>query len=625
VTASPRAYRVAWLSLLLLICAGAPARAATAPVLTLRKAQAVASDWNAVTPPETGWVPVKLPDDWSHRWARHDGVVWYRLRWQQPRANQPVGLLLNQVTLADAVYINGSLIHRDPSLVEPLSRSWIKPQYFVVDAPTLRVGANTLLVRVSGLANYQPGLGVISVGAPHAVYAEYHTEWLIRYQLRLYNQAFFLAMGVVFLVLWLFRRRDTLYGWFAASTLLIGAWDWNNVAPGTWPFGSTDAFQSWNMVFYVAGTVALAIFLLRFCGRRWPRVEAVLWAYSGAIALCAAFAPHLLGVWRFQLAPIDIALYFAVPLAFIGYALRERQPDMLILALCLALPLLAILHDVLRFFEVIRDRAYIASITAPFTLVGMSVVLAHRFATAMRQVEDFNYQLRARVDSATARLSETLGREHALALANAQIGARLDLVRDLHDGFGGSLVSAIAALEHGPAGVNPAAHAVDTLKSLRDDLHLVINTTTHVVSGDLVEPLESLRHRWSDRLDAAGIASHWRLADIDRVQFPPGRSLDVLRFIQEALTNTLKHSGASEVQVDVDCQNATLRVEVRDDGSGFDPSSHSAGAGLASLASRAHRLNAELAIDTAPGRGVCLRLGVPVMSAGVGQVAPASM
>ncbi|MGH8113900.1 MAG: hypothetical protein ACREPS_02425 [Rhodanobacteraceae bacterium] len=67
------------------------------------------------------------------------------------------------------------------------------------------------------------------------------------------------------------------------------------------------------------------------------------------------------------------------------------------------------------------------SLTAPFTLVGMSVVLAYRFAAAMRRVEDFNYQLRARVDRATARLSDTLGREHALALANAQIGARLEV------------------------------------------------------------------------------------------------------------------------------------------------------------------------------------------------------
>ncbi|MGH8113899.1 MAG: hypothetical protein ACREPS_02420 [Rhodanobacteraceae bacterium] len=107
------------------------------------------------------------------------------------------------------------------------------------------------------------------------------------------------------------------------------------------------------------------------------------------------------------------------------------------------------------------------------------------------------------------------------------------LVRDLHDGFGGSLVSAIAGLEHGPERANAQVHAVATLKALRDDLHLVINTTTHAASGDLVEAVESLRHRWSDRLDAAGIGSHWRLAGVDGLQLPPGQGLDVLRFIRK--------------------------------------------------------------------------------------------
>jgi signal transduction histidine kinase len=613
---------VAWL-LLVCTCALAGTHAVAAATLTLRHAEAAPSGWHARVPPVAGWTPVTLPDDWSHRWPRHDGVVWYRLTWHQPQASGPVGLLLNQVTLADAVYVNGSLVHRDPNLVEPLSRSWIKPQYFVLDAPVLRAGTNTLLVRVSGLANYQPGLGVVSVGDPRAVYAQYHEGWLIRYQLRLYNQAFFLAMGVVFLVLWLFRRRDTLYGWFAASTLLIGAWDWNNVASGTWPFPSTDAFQSWNMVFYVAGTVALAMFLLRFCGRRWRRTEAALWMYTIAVASCAALAPHLLGVWRFYLAPIDISLYFAVPLVFIVYAVRQRQPETLCLALCLLLPLLAIVHDVLRFFEVIRDRAYIASLTAPFTLVGMSVVLAHRFAAAMRRVEDFNYQLRARIDSATARLSASLGRTHALALANAQIGARLDMVRDLHDGFGGSLVSAITTLEHGANGEDANAQTIKTLKALRDDLRLVINATTHATSGSLMEPMESLRHRWSDRLDAARIASHWQMDGLDLVQLPPRKSLDVLRFVQEALTNVLKHSRAEHVYVDVHCSEAMLDIGIRDDGCGFDASSHSVGTGLASLVSRARRLNARLAIDTAPGGGTRLRMDVPLTSAAAGQATPA--
>jgi signal transduction histidine kinase len=135
--------------------------------------------------------------------------------------------------------------------------------------------------------------------------------------------------------------------------------------------------------------------------------------------------------------------------------------------------------------------------------------------------------------------------------------------------------------------------------------------------------MESLRHRWSDRLDAARIASHWQMDGLDLVQLPPRKSLDVLRFVQEALTNVLKHSRAEHVYVDVHCSEAMLDIGIRDDGCGFDASSHSVGTGLASLVSRARRLNAGLAIDTAPGGGTRLRMDVPLTSAAAGQATPA--
>lgn len=612
----PRALCFAWLLVMVAasLALGTRAAAAASAVQTLIHAEAVASGWNATAPPATGWMPVTLPDDWSHRWPHHDGVVWYRIHWRQTDASQPVGLLLNQVILADAVYVNGSLIHRDPHLVEPLSRSWIKPQYFVIDAPLLRAGTNTLLVRVSGLANYQPGLGYVELGDPQAVYAQYRGGWMVRYQWRLYNQAIYLAMGIVFLVLWLFRRSDTVYGWFALSTLFTAAWDWNNVAPGTWPFATTDQFQSWNMVFYLGAAVSMAVFLLRFCERRWRRSEAVLWLYLIATALVALVAPHVLGVYRFKLAVPAIGLWYVVPLVFIVFAVRHPRPGRIGLAVCLLIPLLVTVHDVLRFFEIIHDKEYVSTFTAPFTLIGMSIVLGWRYTVAMRRVEDFNYELRARVDDATTRLTATLGREHQLALANAQANSRLDLVRDLHDGFGGSLVSAIAALEHAP-GAAATTSSVETLKALREDLRLVIETTTQD-AADLRAPLESMLHRWTARLEAAGIQLDWSIENMEGVHLPPARSLDLLRLLQEALTNVLKHSQATHVQIDVRRHDDTLHLAMADDGCGFAVAQGvpvgGGGMGLANLRARAQRLGATLTIDSAIGRGTRLQLEVLV-------------
>jgi len=581
-------------------------------VVTIDRAEAVPAGWHDDTPPTTGWTPVTLPDDWSARWPHHDGVVWYRLHWNQADAAHPVGLLVNEVRMAGEVYVNGSLIHRDPHLVEPLSRSWIKPQYFLLDKPLLHAGDNTLTVRVSGLADYQPGLGVALVGDPRAAYAQYHVGWRMRFQLQLYNQAIYLAMGLMFLVLWLFRRRDTIYGWFAASTAFTAVFEWNNIAPSTWPFASTDVFQSWNMVSYIAASVSLGVFLLRFCRQRWPRTEAALWIYTGATVLCALFAPHLLGTWRFKLALPAVVLYYAIPLAFIAYTVRHRQPERVALAICLLIPLPANVHDVLRFFEVIHDRMYVSGLTSPLTLLGMSVVLAYRFAAAMRRIEAFNVELRHEVDAATSSLAGTLARQHALELDHTRIGERLHLVRDLHDGFGGSLVGAIVTLEQSPP-TPETARTIATLKELRDDLRLVIDTTTHEQLTDLAGLLAPLLHRWDQRLDMAGIDGRWRLDALEGLRLGATRSLDLLRFLQEALTNVLKHSGASRVDVAVRRLGGHLHVEVRDDGRGFDPATRkTGGAGLASLHARATRLGGHLSLDAAPTRGVAARLDFPL-------------
>ncbi len=51
--------------------------------------------WNDTAPPAEGWAPVTLPDSWATRWPGFDGVVWYRLTWQEPEQarNRPAAAL----------------------------------------------------------------------------------------------------------------------------------------------------------------------------------------------------------------------------------------------------------------------------------------------------------------------------------------------------------------------------------------------------------------------------------------------------------------------------------------------------------------------------------------------------
>ncbi|HUB91963.1 MAG TPA: ATP-binding protein, partial [Dyella sp.] len=405
-------------------------------------------------------------------------------------------------------------------------------------------------------------------------------------------------------------RKDSSYGWYALSTLFFFAYGINFIASSAWPFSSTDGWEAFNAVAYVAAASGFAIFLLRYCDRRWPRLEIALLAINAVSFVVALFVPSLAGIHRGLYFAIGGTVYYAAIAGFAWHAVRGRRTDHLVLAACLVIPLLVSVHDFLLFYGVISGDMYLLAITSPLNIVGMGFALAYRFAAAMKRVEGFNVELKREVDAATQQLGETLEREHTLALHNTRIGERLNLVRDLHDGFGGSLLSAIASLEsqRSPA---DSARTISMLKELRDDLRLIIDTTTQA-NTDLNDVLAPLRHRWSQHLNAVGIEVHWQLEDLHGVNLGAAKSLDLLRLLQEALTNVLKHSRASRVDIALFLREQYLHAKVHDNGSGFDTSSQGNGTGLTSLRTRAIRLGGQLRIDAAPGQGAALHVDFPV-------------
>ena len=280
------------LALALWCCAGL-AQAQAAPV-TIAKAEAVRSDWNAQTPPREGWVPVTLMDQWQARWPQHDGVVWYRLRWQQADAHAPTGLLIDYICMAGAMYLNGSLIGRDRSLAEPLSRAWIAPQYYLLDAPLLKPGQNELLVRVSGLTAYQPAFGTVTMGDPAQVQALYRASKRVRFDLQMLDTAIGAVLMAMFGLFWLLRRQDTTYGWYAANGLFGMLYGLNWVKASPWPFASTDAWQAFVGACYFAMATCYSIFLLRFADRRWPRYERGMLGIAACVFVLALLLPQLM-------------------------------------------------------------------------------------------------------------------------------------------------------------------------------------------------------------------------------------------------------------------------------------------------------------------------------------------
>ena len=578
---------------------------------SLVQAEAVRGGWDQQQPPEEGWEPVQLMDVWTARWPEHDGVVWYRLRWQQQDATQPVGLLVDYLCMAGAIQLNGSLIARDPQLVEPLSRGWVRPQYFLLSPPLLRQGKNTLLLRVSGLSAYQPGLGAVVVGEPAQVQAQFRREHLRRYDIKLVNLAMAGVLGAIFLMVWLLRRNDSVYGWFALTELSGSLYNANFIVSSPWPFPTTDGWQAFIAAMYVCAACSYTMFLLRYCERRFPWIERAMGAVCVAAVLCALLLPGWMGPARTPWIVLGAAFFYVAIGFFLVHAWRRRRVDTTVLALCVLAPIVVSFHDMAVFMGWLRSGTYLLGLTSLFTLAGIGFLLAYRFVSAMRRVEGFNAELEQKVRQATAELADSLNRQHALELAHGRAGERLQLVRDLHDGFGGTLVGAIARLEQAPQDP-PRGVVVALLREIRDDLRLVIDSTARE-HADLEELIAPLRHRSTRLMEAAGIEVNWSLRDLAGVELGSGRSLDLLRLLQESLTNVFRHSRARQVEVTVAREHGSPRVEVSDDGVGAASAGApgEGGAGIASMRQRALRLGGPLQLES-HGGGTRLRLEFPL-------------
>ncbi|HXF50691.1 MAG TPA: sensor histidine kinase [Dehalococcoidia bacterium] len=100
----------------------------------------------------------------------------------------------------------------------------------------------------------------------------------------------------------------------------------------------------------------------------------------------------------------------------------------------------------------------------------------------------------------------------------------------------------------------------------------------------------------------------------------PEAEVQLVRVIQEALTNVRKHSGAATATVRLENRDGELEITIEDDGCGFDASrierQEGRSFGMQSMRERVERAGGALAIDSAPGRGTRVIVRLPVEEGG---------
>jgi signal transduction histidine kinase len=615
---------------------------ASLPVAThdIVEVEAVKGNWTDDRPPLSGWQMVALPDIWTKRWAHYDGVVWYRYRWSSAgscagelhdagtvrdcaspnfRKSRIPAILVSYWNMAGALYLNNVLLQRDPNLSEPMSRSWNTPQLVILPAGVLREGENTLLLRISGLAAYGPGLGAITAGSLASLRGRYDREVFLRHDWQLISIAVCFAFGLFFFTLWILRREEPMYGWFclvAVAWIIVG---YNQVARSPWPFRSNAPWQSMILLAAVLYVWSYAMAMIHFTNRRLPRIEGVIRRVVAGVAIAAVVLLLLpnayLSTGRVVVVMAVALLFLAASLGFVWFAIREGRLQHQIVAIATLVFIVAGAHDLLTWLDVLSGNRYYSALMSQMEIICIGVLLVNDFVANIRRVARFNEDLRVKIDEAREGLESTLKRQYELQLANARLNERLNLAHDLHDGLGGTLVSSIALLEQ--KGRLSAEWFLPILKELRDDLRIIIDTASRSAAPEhaLYEALVPMRHRWTRLFEAQNIDCRWHMSDVEICKLPAASTLELMRILQESLTNVLKHSKASRVDISWCVALPQLILIVHDNGVGFPLNSAGTsqyGAGLFSITKRALRCGGTVRFDNK--EGACVTVVVPCES-----------
>lgn len=185
------------------------------------------------------------------------------------------------------------------------------------------------------------------------------------------------------------------------------------------------------------------------------------------------------------------------------------------------------------------------------------------------------------------------------------------LLREMHDGLGAQLTTALYATRNEQASVEEIANY---LQLALEDLRIMMDSM-QAFDGDVATLLGQLRYRLERRIQQAGLELEWKVDDLpDFPNMTPQDALNLQRIVQETLVNAVKHAKASKVSLIARMKAPNcLKIQVKDNGCGFDDQQDGfTGRGLSNLHYRAVELNASLTINTQLGRGCCVELQVPI-------------
>lgn len=207
---------------------------------------------------------------------------------------------------------------------------------------------------------------------------------------------------------------------------------------------------------------------------------------------------------------------------------------------------------------------------------------------------------------------------HQKAISQATIDTqereRSEIGKELHDNVNQVLTTTKLYLDL--AVTNPELRDELIAKSSKN----IINAITEIrqLSRSLMFPslgdlglFDSIEDLVEDINGTRKIYAAFIYEELDESRLTDNQKLTMFRIIQEALNNIIKHANATEAVIELLREGKNIKLIIKDNGRGFDPSTIKKGAGLNNIRNRVYLSNGTLAVNTHPGKGCTLVVELP--------------
>lgn len=547
----------------------------------------------------SGAAVVALPDNWRRTRPGESGVVWYDVPLDAALKALPRGeglaLVVPRVAEEGDLWLNGERLEVGTGIGTTRNRAL----WFDLPASLLRPSGNALQIRVAGSPRVRNGLSAIRFGPAADLRLGYETRRLLQTTLPFFV-IFLVALALFAAIpLWLKTRRRAHLLFMALCAL----WLQRTILFSSPAAVLPDNNAAWLAIILasLAATALIALLGIEYlegAGPFWARFRR---AVIACVALCALaalawslFAPLTANVFSVVHWPL-LAMLLALAAAHVRVAFIAPRPANAFTAFALAVWAVAGIHDFMQVHDLSDFDSFFWSPSA-ILLVFLAIIWRTVEALALA---------RGRADE---EVRHAVTRERHAVVAEE----RERLLHDLHDGMGGQLITALRMARREDV---PREQVARVIEDSLEDMRLIIDSLD-LDERDLLPLLGNLRYRLEPRLSAIGVALAWDVEALPELDYlTPETGLAIVRIVQEAVSNAVRHGAAGTITVRARALRGTVSLSVADDGRGFDAGRAgelgAAHRGLAAMRSRAKKLGGELLIESGSG-GTMVSLSLPL-------------